>query len=323
MLNGVHIFCFTACYAIALALEVSRLVFRSKVRALVILGLMTAGLIAHAMFLYNSAVGTQGSPLSSYRDWLLLAAALLVLAYFYMYLFHAGGNFGVFLLPLVLALIVAAALWANPQPFPQRPASEVWGIIHGTSILLATVSVLIGFAAGLMYLEQDWRLKHKRNPWISLRLPSLEWLQQANGRSLAVSLVMMGIGLLSGIVLNHIQRLQSSEMHWNDPVVLGTWTMFLWLVLQAVFAAAYRPIRQGRKVAYLTLASFGFLVLALAMAMLPQSRHGGARESSRMPGEAYYGGPALRSASRMTVSWSHPTPIPNPQSLIPSPGSRS
>ena len=191
MLNGVHIFCFSACYAIALALEVSRLIFRSKVRALVITGLMVAGLMAHVAFLYNSAVKAQGSPLSSYQDWLLLAAAALVLAYFYVHLFHASWSFGVFLLPLVLVLIVAAAFGPNKQ-FPRQQALQVWGIIHGTSRLLATVAVLIGFTAGLLYLEQDWRLKSKRRPWTSLRLPSLEWLQLTNTRSLAVSLAMMG-----------------------------------------------------------------------------------------------------------------------------------
>ena len=39
---------------------------------------------------------------------------------------------------------------------------------------------------------------------------------------------------------------------------------FLWLVLQSLFAFIYRPSRQGRKVAYLTLASFGFGFLVLA-----------------------------------------------------------
>ena len=51
-----------------------------------------------------------------------------------------------------------------------------------------------------------------------------------------------------------------------DPVVLVTLFMFGWLVLHAIIGAVYRPIRQGRKVAYLTLVSFVFLVVALALA---------------------------------------------------------
>ena len=94
-------------------------------------------------------------------DWLLLAAWVMVMVYFYLACYHPATHFGVFLLPLVLGLIVAAR-FADPRPFPREPASKIWGVIHGTSILLATVTVLFGFAAGLMYLEQADRLKRKR-----------------------------------------------------------------------------------------------------------------------------------------------------------------
>ena len=57
------------------------------------------------------------------------------------------------------------------------------------------------------------------------------------------------------------QRRQNSPgVPWNDPVVLGTLAMFGWLLLHVIIGAFYRPIRQGRKVAYLTLVSFIFLV---------------------------------------------------------------
>ena len=163
MLSHVQIFCFLASYTVALVLEVSRLWFRSGIRGMVMLGFVVAGWIAHTAFLYNravEAVAAGGSPLSSNQDWLLLAAWVLVMVYFYLACYHPATHFGVFLLPLVLGLI-AAANFADREPFPREPASKIWGIIHGTSILLATVTVLIGFAAGLMYLEQANRLKRK------------------------------------------------------------------------------------------------------------------------------------------------------------------
>jgi hypothetical protein len=45
-----------------------------------------------------------------------------------------------------------------------------------------------------------------------------------------------------------------------------------------VLSVAYRPIRQGRRVAYLTVASFLFLVLALAMGFFLKTQHGPRRE---------------------------------------------
>ncbi|AFV84107.1 hypothetical protein amad1_02885 [Alteromonas mediterranea DE1] len=40
-----------------------------------------------------------------------------------------------------------------------------------------------------------------------------------------------------------------------------------------LFNAIYRPARQGRKVAYLTLASAGFLLLVLAVTRLVPNEH--------------------------------------------------
>ena len=270
MLSHVSIVCFLASYGVALALEVSRLWFRSGIRGMVMLGFVVAGWIAHTAFLYYRAVGAAGSPLSSNQDWLLLAAWVLVMVYFYLACCHPATHFGVFLLPLVLGLI-AAANFADPKAFPREPASRIWIAIHVTSILLATVTVLVGFAAGLMYLEQADRLKRRRPPYLKLRLPSLEWLQTVNSRTMLASMLLVGVAVVSGIVLNLLRK--SPGVLWKDPVVLGTLTMFGWLLMHVVIGGFYRPIRQGRKVAYLTLASFIFLVIALGMFVT--TRHGG------------------------------------------------
>jgi ABC-type uncharacterized transport system permease subunit len=271
MLSHVQIFCFLASYTVALALEVSRLWFRSGIRGMVLLGFVVAGWIAHTAFLYNSAIEAAESPLSNNRDWLLLAAWVMVMLYFYLACYHAAMHFGVFLLPLVLGLI-GAAHFADSRPFPREPAAQIWIVIHGTSILLATVTVLFGFAAGMMYLEQADRLKRKRPPFLKLRLPSLEWLQTVNSRTMLASMLLVGIAVASGIVLNLLK--QSPGVLWKDPVVWVTLTMFGWLLLHVIIGAFYRPIRQGRKVAYLTLVSFVFLVLAL-VGMFASTKHGG------------------------------------------------
>jgi ABC-type transport system involved in cytochrome c biogenesis permease subunit len=279
MFLKVHLICFAASYAIALTLELSRLLFRSGIRAVVMYGFVGAGWVAHTAYLYHRAVRIQGSPLSSYFDWLLLAAWVLVLAYLYMAVFHPKRNFGVFLLPLALGLIAAAALAASRTPFDLGPASKVWGVIHGTSILLATVAILIGFAAGMMFLGQAWWLKKKRPPLSGLKLPSLEWLQHVNARAFVVSLVMLTVGVVSGVVLNLINYRHGVPMlPWTDPLVLGTLAMFGWILLHTVILFVYRPLRRGRKVAYLTLVSFLFLVLALTIGLMVKTQHGRRRE---------------------------------------------
>ncbi len=178
--------------------------------------------------------------------------------------------------------------------------------------MLAVVAVLVGFVAGLMYLSQSRRLKHKRLSIARLPLPSLEWLQQANSHAIVTSLLMLGIGILSGMVLNLINiGNEAAKLAWNDPVVLSTWLMFLWLLAAVVAIAVYRPARQGRKVAYLTVASFVFLVIMLAAGLLMDSRHWGRGE--RRNAECGMMNDELQAASDHGGSSSL---IPHPSSLI-------
>jgi len=253
-----------------------RLVFRSGIRGAIMLGFAGAGLVAHSAYLIARALETPGSPLSSTHDWYLVAAWVLVVVYLYLVYYHPKTSFGLFLLPLVLGLVGAAAFFADPnRPFTRLPSSYLWGIVHGTSILLGTVAVLIGFAAGLMYLGQARRLKHKRPPIRGLRLPSLEWLQRTNSRALVISVLLLGVGVASGTILNLSKPDRSERLLWFDPLVLFTHLTFTWLLVATVVGAFYRPARQGRKVAYLTLVSMVFLLLVLGVMLLGKTQHGG------------------------------------------------
>ncbi len=204
---------------------------------------------------------------------------MLAGVYLYLASYHPRTAFGVFILPLVLGLIGTGALLADPRPFPREPASRVWGIIHAASLLLATVAVLVGFAAGLMYLWQARRLKQKLPPPRGLRLPSLEWLQRTNSRAVVIALLMLGLGILAGIVLNMIDFDPSiKRVPWYDPFIVSTLLMFVWLLIATGIVAFYRPAREGRKVAYLTLVSFLFLIVALGVGLSGRTEHGGVEE---------------------------------------------
>ncbi len=274
MLSGIGIICFAGSYTVALVLELTRLLFRSGLRGAVMLGFGAAGFLAQTLFLYYRVTHPVGMPLSSKQDWYFVAAWVLAGVYLYLTAYHPRTAFGVFLLPLVLGLIAIGTFLADPTPFPRQPALEVWGTIHGVALSLGCVSVLVGFVAGLMYLGQERRLKHK-SPVGGLRLPSLEWLQRVNSQALVTSLLFFGTGILAGFVLNTI-RLEPGvgRVPWHDPFVLTILGMFVWLLIATGIVIFYRPARAGRKVAYLTLISFVFLALALAVGLSGQTQHG-------------------------------------------------
>lgn len=268
-LSGINIVCFTASYAVCLALEVTRLFFRAPVRLVLIFGFAAAGLLAHSLYLFNQARGEilagAAAPLSSWYDWCLMGAWLLAAAYLGLTLRRPENTLGIFLLPLVLAAIGVAAWFRNAGAFSKSEALGLWRTVHGGALLLGTAAVTLGFATGIMYLIQSYRLKHKLPPRIGFRLPSLEWLQRFNRESLLVSTSLLFIGLISGIVINITQK--RASVPWTDPVVVSSGALFLWLACSAIFEFVYRPAWQGRKVAYLTLASFVFLVMVMGFVL--------------------------------------------------------
>jgi hypothetical protein len=158
----------------------------------------------------------------------------------------------------------------------------MWGVAHGLMLLLGTVAVSLGFVAGLMYLVQSWRLKHHVPPQVGLKLPSLEWLQRINKQSLIYSSCFIALGLIAGIILNAVKSKEGArELPWTDSVVISSTFLLLWLLAATIFEWLYKPAQQGRKVAYLTVASFVFLAVVMAMVLGSGSQHGKEVRSQR------------------------------------------
>ena len=223
-----------------------------------------AGFLAQTLFLVARLTEPNTS---GWLDWYLLAAWILVAAYLYLTFYHPRNPIGIFILPIVLALIGAAYLLPDARGFTLGASS--WGLVHGLALLLGTAVILIGFVSGLMYLIQSSRLKHKRFAGSRFRLPSLEWAETITSRCIVISVVLLGVGVFSGIAINA----QSGKVPWTDPVVWGSGLLLLWLAVVMAFNMIYRPARGGRKIAYLTLASMVFLLLVLALTQLIPSEH--------------------------------------------------
>jgi len=275
-LSGISVVCFAASYAVALACEVSRLVFRSGVRGMAMVGFAAAGLLAHTLFLIWRAVHETSVPLSSPFDWYLLAAWTLAAVSLWLTLTMPRTPVGMFVLPVVLALVGAAEL-SSREPFPRSPATQVWGAIHGIFNLAASVAVTLGAVAGLMWLIQAGRLARKQAPQRGFRMPSLERLALVSGRALAVAAWTATAGFVSGIVLNAVNRSHGllETVPWTDPVVLRMAALVVWLAIAAVVArvASRRP-GGARTMAWLSLVSFAMLTGSILWGVFGATRHG-------------------------------------------------
>ncbi len=271
MLSGISVVCFAASYGVTVLLELTRFFVRAQIRNAVMIGFAAAGVFAHSVYLtvLVRQHWAAGQPIGTWYIGCLVLAWVLAVAYLLTVAGHRQPTAGLLLLPTSLALIAAAHL------FPQSSgALRVWILIHGLSLAIGTALVVVGFLAGLMYLIQSYRLKHKLPPWSSIWLPSLEWLQKLNERALYSSIALAGLGLGIGVLLNLIRAGSETVIPWSDPVILASLAWLTWLAAIGIFNAFYRPARHGRKIAYETVVSFFFLSLVLAIILLRPAGHG-------------------------------------------------
>ena len=300
MLSRISVVCFASSYGVATLLELTRFFVRTTIRNAVMIGFAAAGLFAHSVFL-GFLVRERwqlGLPLVTWYSGCLILAWALAATYLLTVLSHRRSTAGLLLLPTSLALIAVAHL------FPRASgAVRLWSVVHGLSLAVGTALVVIGFLAGVMYLIQSYRLKQKLPPRSPFWLPSLEWLQKLNERALYSSIALLGLGIITGILLNLIRAGKEAVIPWSDPVVLASLVWLAWLISIAVFNAVYRPARHGRKVAYETVVSFLFLSLVLAIILLTPSAHG---SDARLDAAAVFQRPRLHLRVHSRVEMDRP-----------------
>jgi ABC-type transport system involved in cytochrome c biogenesis permease subunit len=262
--DRITIFCFAASYSVALVLELMQLFGPRKVPRALGIAFGGAGLLAHTLYLVIRPLS-----LSSQVGSLLFLAWILAVFYLYGSIHHRRLAWGVFVLPLVLALI---ALGSRER---QTPSSEpgwlpdvnalrgerFWGLLHGTLLLLAAVGVCVGFLASIMYLIQTNRLRAKTPPGEGVRLLSLERLEEMNRRAITLAFPLLTAGVLIGVVLI-VHTGANSSLAWTDPRILST--AVLWVVFAILLYLRYGFHVRGRHVALLTIVAFCLLLFTLA-----------------------------------------------------------
>ena len=143
MLSGISITCFASSYAVTLVLEASRLFFRLPIRWMVMILFAAAGLFAHTVYLstltQQEFQTANVTPLATWYDWCLVAAWVLAASYLALAVRRPTNTVGIFLLPLVLALISTGYAVRQLPPFARDQAQSYWALLHGIMLMLGTV----------------------------------------------------------------------------------------------------------------------------------------------------------------------------------------
>jgi ABC-type transport system involved in cytochrome c biogenesis permease subunit len=142
--------------------------------------------------------------------------------------------------------------------------------VHVVLSFLGDAVFALAFSASLLYLLQERRLKTHRGLGMLRHLPSLETLDRLNYTCLVWGLILLTLGIVSGIVWAHT----AWAGFWSsDPKLvfsLVTWAIYV-VLLQGRMTAGWR----GRWAATLTIAGFAVIVLSLVgVNVLALGEHG-------------------------------------------------
>jgi ABC-type uncharacterized transport system permease subunit len=256
-MERVTVICFLASYAVALGLEVWHQLRPRPIVRLVGLGFGAAGLFAQTVYL-----DVQRPPLVWQAGWMLFLSWVLAIFYLAGSVHHRRQAWGLFVLPLMLALIVLASAFGPPPAGSAGVLAvpDFWGRTHALLLFLAAIGVCVGFLASLMYLLQARRLRTKALPGKGLRLLSLERLEAMNRRAINLAFPLLTAGVVIGATL----LLQGRELPgWSDLRVLST--LVLWVAFAVLVFLRYGYHLRGRSVAVLTIAVFFLLLGCLAL----------------------------------------------------------
>jgi ABC-type uncharacterized transport system permease subunit len=223
--------------------------------------LTALGWVVHTAYLVNLAWHTQRLPITTLFDSLLVLS--WILAAIDLYLIVRSPRplaVGVFVLPVVLVLVAIAGLYAPRSEWSSWGGPVFfWVTVHVMLLVGGAVSTCVALVAGLMYLVQANRLKHKRPPRFGFALPSLEQLERLNQAAITVAFPLLTFGLLIGAALILSKHEMSAPpIGWTDPKVVSAGVM--WLVFAVLLNARFRPAMRGRRVMLLTVVAFAFLV---------------------------------------------------------------
>lgn len=220
-----------------------------------------------AVLVWHSISRHSWLPLEDNFDTLVWLAILLALFVAYTQRAHPLRGLDWFVMPIVVLLLVAAAVFGRAAP--REYLHTTWSYVHLATAFGGALAFAVGGAAGAMYLIASRQLRAKRPP-AGPRLGSLERLEKITLISVTLGFALLTIGLVTGLV--HALRGSTLGPDWYaQPKVMLTFVA--WVVYGLVLHSPINPSFRGRKTAMLSVVGFVLMIgVLVAVQLMPASR---------------------------------------------------
>ena len=190
-------------------------------------------------------------PLDDNFDALTWLGLLLAIFVMYVQRHRPIGGLDWFVMPIVILLLVAAAVFGRTKPHEYLPSA--WSIVHRITAYGGAISFAVAAAVGAMYLVANRRLRNKNvNALVGPNFGSLERLESLAQHAVTLGFALLTVGAVTGFVW-----MQSSGRAVTTPKLVLT--VCVWIVYALVLHSPINPSFRGRKAAMLSI--FGFVLM--------------------------------------------------------------
>lgn len=189
--------------------------------------------------------------------WISIAASMVVFAVLALATQEAW-RLSPILLPYLLLLGVLATVWSSvPGRVPLTAPPDAWLVIH-IAVSVATYGLCtVAAVAGATVVLQERAVRSKAPSTLTHRLPSISDASRIQVRLLAVSEVVLALGIITGMAEQYLSSGRLIEFHHKTLL-----SILAFAVIALLLALHQRTGLRGQRAARLILLAYLLLTLA-------------------------------------------------------------
>jgi len=262
----------TGCYLVATVAALFGIAVRRELPRALLSRILWAGAAVHMAAIITRTMMHGALAFTSLDEKLSAFALLLVVLFLLVQLRGPLVALGAIVSPIAfcLTLVAAAVYQGEVRPLPPELASA-WRPAHIILAFLGDAVFALAFSASVLYLVQERRLKGRHGRGFLRNLPSLETLDRFNYACLVWGLILLTLGIVTGVIWAHHAWVAAASWSLDPTLVfsLVTWGIYV-VLLQGRISAGWR----GRRAATLTILGFVLIVLSAGLNALGLGEHG-------------------------------------------------
>ena len=247
-------------YTSAAAIGFFQLSSKGKKYKNLLLPIVSLAVTLEAVIMVFRAASIKALPLTGLFESLIILTIVFGIVYLFLNIFIQQVWFSSVMVWMILVLFLIAGAFAQPVAEPLRIAATPWALLHGISMILGGVSIILASASSFLYLLGRNKLKSKEIIKVIGKIPNFEKLENMALFGIKAGFVFITIGIIGGLGLVAMSGRDFASWLLDLKVIS---IVIAWILLGTILILNYLLTLKGNVKAFLTLTIFIFVVFAV------------------------------------------------------------